>query len=366
MNLPKLALEVDALTSGPLYGSNLRHVSSSGLITLEPTTTTLADDTTADSPSSNSSTSRKMTLDQAKRLLALASIRPSKTFHKSMTDEEIEVLKKYYELMKPKGSMMSSSSAAAAAEAAERAKYQNSPPVVYNTSKLNSSTLINLRTLLEHYKKDLDSGEYMLEFDQSSEESTGRFVLKSTSRSMETGSPSKEETSTALNESPIMIRFPDELNDALVAFAISTGDRENRTLGEANLFRIINWNDASTFTSPAAARLNAAAADKSKKSKTSDEKQQQQQQSSSSSILPNILLTGNQQSTSSPLPNSSSSSSSSPNSSTLSFEYIRNLSSLINSILEPRIVKQLTYTGVDVGYVLLLISYEHLKLDKLN
>lgn len=40
---------------------------------------------------SPSSSSRKITLDQAKRLLALASIRPSKTFHKSMTDEEIEV-----------------------------------------------------------------------------------------------------------------------------------------------------------------------------------------------------------------------------------------------------------------------------------
>ena len=42
---------------------------------------------------SPSSSSRKITLDQAKRLLALASIRPSKTFHKSMTDEEIEVNK---------------------------------------------------------------------------------------------------------------------------------------------------------------------------------------------------------------------------------------------------------------------------------
>lgn len=259
--------------------------------------------------------------------------------------------------MKPKGSI-NSASAAAAAEAAERAKYQNSPPVVYNTAKLNSSTLINLRNWLEHYKKDIDSGEYSLEFDQSSgEESTGRFVLKSTSRSSDASSSSPNNNNP--ESSPKTIRFPDDLNDALVAFAVNTGDRENRTLGEANLFRIINWNDATAASMPN--RLNGV--DKSKKStKTSDEQQQKQQQtstiSSSSSILPSILTPGQQQqqqqSANSPssllLMSSTSPSTSSPNSSTLSFEYIRNLSTLISSILEPRIVKQLTYTGVDVGY----------------
>ena len=38
----------------------------------------------------------------AKRLLALASIRPSATFHKQMTPDEILILKKYYEILKPK------------------------------------------------------------------------------------------------------------------------------------------------------------------------------------------------------------------------------------------------------------------------
>lgn len=242
--------------------------------------------------------------------------------------------------MKPKASNGSTSSSAA--EAAEREKYQNSPPVVYNTAKINSLTLINLKNLLEQYKKELDSGVYSLEFDQTSEESmregtTGRFVLKRT--------PSPPTTTSSPTDSTAdMIRFPDDLNDALVAFAVNTGDRESRTLGEANLFRIINWNDTSTIT--AATNLSnqvksaAAAAKRDKLTSTSDEPKSTNAKSAASS-QPTAAV--NLQS------NSSSSSSTSPNSSTLSFEYIRNLSCLINSILEPKIVKQLTYTGVDVG-----------------
>ena len=241
--------------------------------------------------------------------------------------------------MKPKASNGSTSSSAA--EAAEREKYQNSPPIVYNTAKINSLTLINLKNLLEQYKKELDSGVYSLEFDQTSEESmregtTGRFVLKRT--------PSPPTTTSSPTDSTAdMIRFPDDLNDALVAFAVNTGDRESRTLGEANLFRIINWNDTSTVTAATNQVKSAAAAAAAKRDKltsTSDEPKSTNAKSATSSQTTAAV---NLQS------NSSSSSSTSPNSSTLSFEYIRNLSSLINSILEPKIVKQLTYTGVDVG-----------------
>ena len=239
--------------------------------------------------------------------------------------------------MKPKASNGSTSSSAA--EAAEREKYQNSPPVVYNTAKINSLTLINLKNLLEQYKKELDSGVYSLEFDQTSEESmregtTGRFVLKRT--------PSPPTTTSSPTDSTAdMIRFPDDLNDALVAFAVNTGDRESRTLGEANLFRIINWNDTSTVTAATnQVKSGATAAKRDKLTSTSDEPKSTNAKSATSSQTTAAV---NLQS------NSSSSSSTSPNSSTLSFEYIRNLSSLINSILEPKIVKQLTYTGVDVG-----------------
>ena len=38
----------------------------------------------------------------------------------------------------------------------------------------------------------------------------------------------------------------------------------------------------------------------------------------------------------------------SPTSSTLSFEYIKSLSSLVNSILEPKLLNKLSYTGVDI------------------
>lgn len=264
-------------------------------------------------PSSNGSTTRKISIDQAKRLLALASIRPSKTFHKSMTDEEIEILKKYYELIKPKVSVSNQG----ANSDPDRERYENSPPVVYNTARVNSLTLVNLKNFLDQYKKDLDSGTFSLEFDQTSEESVkqgtnGHFVLKNAS-------------------SNSIIRFPDDLNDALVAFAITTADKESRTLGEANLFRIVNWNDASVRPSG--------------NSKTTTNQRKQEATGTiedcltTSNVLHNIFQPTTQ------LPSNSTS----PNSSTLSFEYIKNLSNLISSILEPKLAKQLSYTGVDIG-----------------
>ena len=164
---------------------------------------------------------KKASIDQAKRLLALASIRPSKTFHKSMTEQEIEVLKKYYEIIKPKVSLNQNQNDL------DNYKIDNSPPLVYNTAKVNASSLESVRSFLSTYQKDLESGFYKLDYDATNDPKC--FVLKN-----------------KLDES--IVKFPEELNDTFFALAASTTDRDRQSLGEANLFRIVNWNDTNCIS----------------------------------------------------------------------------------------------------------------------
>ncbi len=185
---------------------------------------------------------RKISLEQAKRLLAIASIRPSKTFHKLMTEEEMDALTKYYNLIKPKASVTSQAAAnAAAQQAAENARSASHVPITYQSSKVNLSSLRNLQSFIDTYKKEIDSGRLTVDYDLASDPKG--FVLK-------------DQTDQSV------IKFPQELNDSFFALAVTHGDQENKTLSEANLYRIVNWNDTS-------ASCFAAAEKKKTKSKNS-------------------------------------------------------------------------------------------------
>ncbi len=108
---PKIALQVDH-SSQPLpnNNNNINKLTA----TLSATNTNngelLIDNDDMMLNEDNLNMERRISINQAKRLLALASIRPSKTFHKTMTQEEIEVLRKYYDIIKPKVSLTASSS----------------------------------------------------------------------------------------------------------------------------------------------------------------------------------------------------------------------------------------------------------------
>ncbi|CAF0708858.1 unnamed protein product [Brachionus calyciflorus] len=235
--------------------------------------------------------SKKSSLDQTKRLLALASIRPSKTFHKSMTEQEIEVLKKYYEIIKPKVSLVNQQNQ----NEMENLKLETMPPLVYNTAKVNSSSLESVRSFLSTYQKDLELGLYKINYDPNNDPKC--FVLKN-----------------KLDES--IVKFPEELNDTFFALAASTTDRDRQSLGEANLYRIVNWNDTSV---------------------TSIENNNVRR--NSKNILRNnqIERTNNENSKES------------PHSSSVSFDYIKNLTNLVSTAIEPKFLNQLTLSGVDVG-----------------
>lgn len=167
--------------------------------------------------------SRKVSLEQAKRLLAIASIRPSKTFHKLMTNEELEILKKYYELIKPKTNTNTNPGADYYDNPEANVYY---PPLTYQSAKISLNSLKNLKSFIDTYKKDIDSGRYTVDYDSMSEPKG--FVLKD-------------------QQDQSVIKFPEELNDSFFALAITHGDIANKTLCEANLYRIVNWNDTSAY-----------------------------------------------------------------------------------------------------------------------
>lgn len=156
----------------------------------------------------------------AKRLLALASIRPSATFHKTMTPEEIFVLKKYYEILKPKIPQHP--------EVCEEPEAQ--PTLIYDTTKINYSSLRNLKTFIDSHKKEIDSGNTIIEYDVNNDGAPAGFVLKKQS----------DESVT---------KFPAEINDAFLALSVmnETSDKAETKLGEANLYRVLNWNDTSAL-----------------------------------------------------------------------------------------------------------------------
>lgn len=157
----------------------------------------------------------------AKRLLALASIRPSVTFHKQMTAEEILILKKYYEILKPKAPVVQ-----------ESAKdIEPLPTLTYDTTKISYMNLQVLKSFLETHKKAIEKGEYIIEYDINNDGAPSGFVLKAV-------------------ETETVTKFPPETNDAFFAFTImnEVSDKSETKLAEANLFRILNWNDTSALT----------------------------------------------------------------------------------------------------------------------
>lgn len=229
----------------------------------------------------------QISLSQAKRLLTLASIRPSKTFHKSMSEKEIEILKKYYDSTKPRVSINNQFNQ----NDTNNLKLVNSSPLVYNTAKVNSSSLESVRSFLSTYQKDLESGLYKLDYDGINDPKC--FVLKN-----------------KLDES--VLKFPEELNDTFFALAATTTDRDRQNLSEANLFRIVNWNEASvTSIDPVNRKITR-----------------------SSFGHQNIVDSVKE----------------SPTSSTISFEGIKNLTNLVSNVIEPKLLNNLTISGVDVGY----------------
>jgi hypothetical protein len=284
---------------------------------------------------------RRISINQAKRLLALASIRPSKTFHKTMTQEEIEVLRKYYDIIKPKVSLTASSSNVNGGlshqtnqQSELEKEYASQPPIVYDTTKVNLLSLHNLKHFIETYKKDIESGMYTIDYDSLSDPKG--FVLK----------PNQHMNST-LNT----IKFPNELNDTFFALAVVTGASSSQSssspigsaslssiekessirLGEANLYRIVNWNDTTISSLSHHQTKLSPIKRKMSNGSNNDEKHQNTKSLFSSASSSNY-----------------SQSIGSPTSSTLSFEYIKSLSSLVNSILEPKLLNKLNYTGVDI------------------
>lgn len=160
----------------------------------------------------------------AKRLLALASIRPSITFHKSMTADEIQVLKKYYELLKPKIPLRHSEN--------KSDEEEHHPTLMYDTTKLRLVNLQNLKTFLVTHKKAIDSGEVVVDYDVDNDGAPAGFVLRQSA-----------------GEKEIVTKFPADTNDAFFAFTCINGteDKVEAKLGEANLFRVLNWNDTTAL-----------------------------------------------------------------------------------------------------------------------
>ncbi|RMZ93155.1 hypothetical protein BpHYR1_054196, partial [Brachionus plicatilis] len=222
---------------------------------------------------------KQISFRQAKRLLALASIRPSKTFHKSMTEQEIGMLKKYYESIKPRVSISNQ----LGQNEINNLKLDNSPPLVYNTAKVNSTSLESVRSFLSTYQKDLECGTYKLDYDGANDPKC--FVLKN-----------------KLEES--VLKFPEELNDTFFALVATTTDRDRQNIGEANLYRIVNWNDT------------CVASTEHENKKISK------------------LSSKNDNHVDSPK--------ASPTSSTISFEYIKNLTNLVSNVIEPKLLDHLT------------------------
>jgi len=313
---------------------------------------------------------KRLSLQQAKRLLALASIRPSKTFHKSMSEEEIEVLKKYYDLIKPKVNTNLN------ANNFDSEKYSEQYlPIVYDTAKVKFASLQLLKDFLEKYKKDIENNVYKIEYENG-------FLLKSQ------------------QDNTVIIKFPSEINDAMFALTITASDKETNRLGEANLYRIINWNDTSSMpiasntkhvcTSAATVAANYTSKEKSKLVKLSSINEKNSSDNKSNIVYSNssinnssntnnsynnigsenssgkshLIETNNNSVTnlvsSQTLPTlqpkqesllqTSNNSHFSSHSSTqmLTFDFIKNLSSLVSSVVNPKLQKQLEYSGVDI------------------
>jgi hypothetical protein len=157
----------------------------------------------------------------------------------------------------------------------------------------------------------------------------------------------------------------------------NNNNNSNKLVGEANLFRIINWNDTTALSSNvqtknqfssaasfAAAYTNNKENNNNKLNKLtsinesnllSDQINNKEYESMSYFSMNNKIQTIDE-----PQFYSSSSVSSLPSikprsppsnmqqTMGMSFDFIKNLSSLVNSVIQPKLQKQLVYNGVDL------------------
>ncbi len=143
-----------------------------------------------------------------------------------MTVDEIQVLKKYYELLKPKVPNRNSENKS------DEEIEQHQPTFMYDTAKLKLANLQNLKTFLAANKKAIDSGEVVVDYDVDNDGAPAGFVLRQATGDMD-----------------IVTKFPTDTNDAFFAFTCINGtdDKVETKLGEANLFRVLNWNDTTAL-----------------------------------------------------------------------------------------------------------------------
>ena len=244
-----------------------------------------------------------------------------------MTDQEIDILKKYYEIIKPKVSV------SAASEPEDTGVKEDYKPIVYDTGKVSFVSLQELKKFLDTYKKDIEGGVYEIEYDTHSTPSG--FVLKK---------PSDDS----------VIKFPNAINDTFFAVALTTTDKENSKMYEANLYRVVNWNDANKKLSSGIAnkrvRKSSLIGDffSTENRKNNRPTIGSEPDSDKLPLMPRIVNENPKLSDSPSLTSNSISPANSSSSSALSFEYIRSLSSLVNSIIQPKLLKQLTFNGVDL------------------
>jgi hypothetical protein len=140
--LPKLALEIEAIEN------------------MEPDDCPV-DDCSMDQTQNDMLNKRRDSVNAVKRLLSLASIRPSKTFHKEITTKETEVLKRYYEVLKPRGSITTNSTQATNIKNENPAKSQiDQIPILYDSAKINLESLNFLDKFLKEHKSAINEGAY--------------------------------------------------------------------------------------------------------------------------------------------------------------------------------------------------------------
>jgi hypothetical protein len=242
------------------------------------------DDTSSDHTNSNEDEAqftekRRFSITGAKRLLALASIRPSKTFHKELTIEEAEILKKYYDIIKPKV-QITVSQLENDEFSAEKAKIIEIP-ILYDSAKINYDTFSCLEMFLTEYKSEITSGKFNIEYNLPGYHG---FILKN-------------------SETDTIVQFPAHVHDTFVALAISINAHGNSTLDENHILKSINWNDTRHILAPKPT--------KRKNSKTNND-----------TFKKNIP--------------------------SVSIDAIKELSRIVRTIVEPKLLKKVSNNGIDM------------------
>lgn len=164
--------------------------------------------------------------NNTKRLLALASIRPSKTFHKEITTEEAEILKKYYEIIKPRVSFGSNDNQIERDTNVADSQH-NQIPILYDLAKINLENYKNLEQFLNDNKEKLINGEYTIAYNPPGHSG---FVLEHKLKDK-------------------ILKFPSNTHDIFVALILAKNSNKNVRLNEANILRSLSWNDKDTILS---------------------------------------------------------------------------------------------------------------------